>query len=127
MDIAGTQHPAQESQATVWNRETGLPVFTQPVAIYDGIVRVRTFLSNPENQGKPRIFFDPRCRGTLGEFGKYRYNAAVEGRAEREEPIHANCDGLDALRYGLVANFGLSDIARPRRRNIPVDEILERV
>lgn len=127
MDVAGTQHPGQESQATVWNRETGLPVFTQPVPIYDGIVRVRTFIQNPENHGEPRLFFSPLCKGTLREFGLYRYNTAVEGRAEREDPIKADDHAMDALRYGLVANFGLSDIARPRRRNIPVDEILERV
>ena len=127
MDIAGTQHPAQESQATVWNRMTGLPVFTQPVAIYDGIVRVRTFLKNPENHGEPRIFFDPKCKGTLREFGLYKYATSVEGRAEKEDPIKADDHSMDALRYGLVANFGLSDIARPRRRNREVNEILERV
>ena len=126
MDVAGRAHPAQPSQAEVWGSLTGLPVYTQAQGVADGIVRVHTFLIDPAT-GEPRLFFDPRCKGTIREFGLYKYAARVEGREAKEEPIKVDDHAMDALRYGLVTNFGLADVARSRHRNIPVSDIGERV
>ncbi len=106
MDVAGTQHQGMESHSEAWHRITGLPVYPQGVGIADGIMRVRTFLMDPETK-KPRLFHDPKCKGTLSEYGLYRYNEVKENRPEREEPVDANNHSCKALAYGLVNMFGL--------------------
>jgi len=126
MDVAGNQHPGQESQVDVWHRLTNLPVITRRVGIADGIMRVKTFLVDPATK-LPRITFDPRAKGCLKEFTLYKYNKVVDGRPEQDEPIKANDHAMDALRYGLVVNFGLVDARANWHRTVPLIEVTHRV
>ena len=105
MCMGGTQHQAMESPQEVWQQEAGIPVFAQPVPIPDGIERHRTYLINPAT-GKPRMFYDPKCKGSIWEYGRYKYHEIVEARPVREVPIDADNDALKATAYGLVWNFG---------------------
>lgn len=105
MCMGGRQHQAMESPAEVWQQEAGIPVFSEPVPIPDGIERHRTYLINPAT-GKPRMFYDPKCKGSIWEYGYYKYHKIVEGRPVREVPIDADNDALKATAYGLVHNFG---------------------
>lgn len=115
MDVAGKQHPGTESQTEIWARLTGLPIVAKPVPIVDGILRHRTYLRDPATK-LPRLFHHPRCKGTIAEYGLYRYAADSERRAATELPIDRDNDAMKALAYGLMANFG--PVARPpRRRN----------
>ena len=105
MCMGGRQHQAMESPAEVWQQEAGIPVFSEPVPIADGIERHRTYLINPAT-GKPRMFYDPKCKGSIWEYGHYKYHEIVEARPVREVPIDADNDALKATAYGLVHNFG---------------------
>ncbi len=104
IDIAGTQHQGMESHVEIW-RAAGVPLRAQPVPIPDGILRHRTFLRDPAS-GRPRLYHDPRCKGTIREYGLYKYREVVEGRALSEAPIDADNHAMKAIAYGLVANFG---------------------
>ena len=105
MCMGGRQHQAMESPAEVWQQEAGIPVFSEPVPIADGIERHRTYLINPAT-GKSRMFYDPKCKGSIWEYGHYKYHEIVEARPVREVPIDADNDALKATAYGLVHNFG---------------------
>jgi len=105
MDVAGTQHHAQESHFELWRRLAGIVPQGQPVGVADGIQRHRSFLVCPADR-QPRLLHDPKCKGTIAEYGLYRYREQKEQRPEREEPIDADNHSMKALAYGLVANFG---------------------
>jgi len=105
MCMGGRQHQAMESPAEVWQQDAGIPVFSEPVPIADGIERHRTYLINPAT-GKPRMFYDPKCKGSIWEYGRYKYHEIVEGRPVREVPVDADNDALKATAYGLVHCFG---------------------
>jgi len=115
IDIAARQHHGQESQLEIWAHLTGLRLHSQKVPIPDGILRLRTFLVDPET-GKPRITFDPKCVNTIREFALYRYKDAKEGRPISETPISADNHAISALIYGLVSNFGFVRLRRERIR-----------
>lgn len=107
IDVAGRQHPGMESHAEAWHRLAGLPVSANPVGIPDGILRHRTFLRHPGSRPpRSRLFHDPRCTGTIAEYGKYKYHEIKENRPVRELPIDADNHAMKAIAYGLVANFG---------------------
>lgn len=117
IDVAGRQHQGMESHTELWRRLAGIAVSSQAVGIPDGILRHRTFLKDPAS-GKARLYHDPRCVGTIAEYGKYKYHDIKEHRPIRELPIDADCHALKAIAYGLVANFGFV-APRRRRRNRP--------
>jgi len=121
MDVAGRQHHAQESHFETWRRLAGLVPMGQPVGIADGIERHRTFLVDPAS-GKPRLLHDPRCKGTLAEYGKYKYHDIKENRPTREEPIDVDNHAMKAIAYGLVHNFGFvtSASTQPPKINVRV-------
>lgn len=112
MDVAGKQHPGTKSQAEIWRSLTGLRVVMNKVGIVDGIMRHRTFLKDP-GTGGARLFHNPRCKGTIPEYGRYKNAKDSEGRAATELPIDRDNDAMKALAYGLVANYGH---VRPRLR-----------
>ncbi len=107
MDIAGRQHHATQSHYEIWRRVAGLTPVGRSVPIADGIQRHRTFLVCPEDK-QPRLYHDPRCKGTIREYGLYKYNEVKENRPQREEPIDANNHAMKAIAYGLVYNFGFA-------------------
>ncbi len=105
IDVAGRQHPGMESQAEAWHRLGGIPCSANAVGIPDGILRHRTFLRDA-GTGQPRLYHDPRCVGTIAEYGKHKYHEIKENRPVRELPIDADNHAMKAIAYGLVANFG---------------------
>lgn len=113
MDVAGAQHQGMESHVEIWRRLGGITIHAQGVGVADGILRHRTFLRDPAS-GEPRLFHDPRCRGTLAEYALYKYPDVRENRPEREEPVDRDNHAMKAIAYGLVANFGLVAPRRPR-------------
>lgn len=116
IDIAGRQHNAMESQVELWHALTGLSMQSNAVPIADGISRHRTFLSDPRTMA-PRLFHDPKCKGTIGEYGLYRYPEAGENRDEREVPIDANNHSMKAIAYGLYHRFGYVErLNKPKPR-----------
>ncbi|MGH2716475.1 MAG: hypothetical protein ACRDM7_21835 [Thermoleophilaceae bacterium] len=118
IDVAGRQHNAMESQVELWQRLTRLPLASRAVPIADGIARHRVFLQDPMTL-QPRIFHDPRCVGTLSEYGKYRYGEVKELRDERELPIDANNHAMKAIAYGLMNRYGVVDrLSKPQPRNL---------
>ncbi len=118
MDVAGRQHNAMKSQEELWLEKAKLSMFSESVPIVDGIIRHRTFLVDPMSLA-PRIFHDPKCVGTINEYGLYRYPEAKENRDERELPIDANNHSMKAIAYGLWNHFGYVDrIVRVKRHNL---------
>lgn len=105
MDAASKQHPGADAQADIWYQETGLIAVTNKVPIVDGILRLRTFLKNPETQ-RPRLYHHPRCQGVIQEYGLYRYATDSARAPATEIPIDRDNHAIKALTYGLVANFG---------------------
>jgi hypothetical protein len=110
MDIAGKQHDAMSSHLDIWRKpeHLGFKPATNYVPIPDGIQRLRTYLRNPLN-GRPRIWFDRKCAGTISEFGMYRFRIPKEDRSEKEEPIDKYNHGIKALEYFLMDRFGPAD------------------
>lgn len=117
IDVAGRQHPGMESHAEAWHRLAGLPCSANAVGIPDGILRHRTFLRDA-GTGQPRLYHDPRCVGTIAEYGKYKYHEIEENRPVRELPIDADNHAMKAIAYGLVANFGF--VAPPQLQPLKV-------
>jgi len=119
MDVAGRQHHATASHFEVWRRVAGKVPVGNPVGVADGIQRHRTFLINPADK-EPRLLHDPRCKGTIAEYGLYKYHEVRENRAEREEPVDANNHAMKAIAYGLVWNFGFVTAANNQPPKITV-------
>lgn len=115
IDIAGKQHPGSKSQQEIW-RAHGVHLRANRVGIVEGILRLRTFLKDPET-GAPRIFISPKCRGLLDEFGKYRYPREAEQRPISELPIDRDNHSIKALSYWLFDRYG--PVARVNRRPRP--------
>jgi hypothetical protein len=117
IDVAGRAHPANESAVEVWRGLTGLSLRSQLVPIEAGIDRYHTILRDPAT-GKPRIWFDPRCKATIAEHGKYKRPEDAEGRAIHTMPIDRDNHSLKCLAYLAVDRFGFVDRA-PRRQQEP--------
>ena len=115
IDVAGRAHNAMESQEELWLRLANLSMYSDAVPIVDGILRHRTFLVDPMTLA-PRVFHDPRCKGTIAEYGLYRYAEDKPNRDERELPIDANNHSMKALAYGLWNRFGYVDQVRKHER-----------
>jgi hypothetical protein len=105
IDVAGLQHPGQRSQVEIWRHAAGVNLRVNRIGIVEGILRLRTFLVNPET-GEPRIYFAPKCRGLLAEFGKYRYPKDSDNRPVTELPIDRDNHALKALSYWLYDRYG---------------------
>jgi hypothetical protein len=120
IDIAGRQHQGLPSHIEIWQAH-GITLRSNTVSISDGILRHRTFLRNPFT-GKPRLFHDPKCKGTLAEYGRYKYREVIDGKPVSENPIDADNHAMKALAYWLYDRFGATDdMIKPIRR-IPIDE-----
>lgn len=119
IDIAGRQHNAMESQIELWSRLAHLNLSSEAVPIADGIARHRTFLSDPRTMA-PRIYHDPRCVGTIAEYGKYKYpDDSSETRSETEVPIDRDNHSMKAIAYGLYHRFGYVErLKKPEPRNL---------
>ncbi len=114
IDVAGRAHPGMESHVEIWRKAAGIYLRSEKVPIPDGILRHRTFLRDPET-GLPRLFHDPKCRGTIAEYGMYKYQTVKENRPQKELPQDVNNDAMKAIAYGLVGNFGFCKPSLPQR------------
>ena len=115
IDVAGRQHNAMISQEELWLKIAKLPLFSEPVPIVDGISLHRTFLVDPMTLA-PRLFYDPQCKGSIAEYGLYRYAEEKPNRDERELPLDANNHSAKAMAYGLWNHFGWVGQARKNEK-----------
>jgi len=113
-DVAIAQHHADRSQYEQW-RSRGIHLRSQAVSIEDGISRMRDFLRSPSS-GTPRITYDPRCKSAIWEFGRESYPSDQDGQPLKEHPVDRFNHARKAVSYWLIAHFGRSDVAGPRRK-----------
>lgn len=118
IDVAGTAHAgAQESNAEVLRRLTGLTLRHEKVRILPGIDRFDTCLKVDDQTVEPGLVIDPSCELLISELGGgpnpfdgqahiYRWatdrSCDVIGRVPRDE----YCDGIKALTYLFVNTMG---------------------
>lgn len=129
-DIAAKQHQGMASHLEIWEKPDalGFRPSTNFVHIVDGIQRLRTFLRSPLN-GRPRIYFSPKCKETIREFAIYRYRLPKENRPDKEEPIDKFNHSLKAISYMLMDRYGATDTRRGGKseryiKNIDMDRYL---
>ena len=126
IDIAARQHQAMPAVAEVWLKEAGIHLRSRKVRIVEGIERMRTFLKINPLTNLPNIFFDPKCKGIISEFGGgpnpftgqqavYRYRMGRESEIVSEEPEDKNNHAIKAMIYFLVDRFGFAHGARKTR------------
>lgn len=112
------QHAANRSVADIWRAAGLIPAHNPKVRITDGTERLKSYLKLDIN-GVPKIIFDPKCKGVLSEVGVYpnpfdgqtkvyQWKMSREGDIIGDEPDDKNNDGLKAVIYGLVEEFGLA-------------------
>jgi hypothetical protein len=112
------QHQGQASQADIWLEKTGLTPFGRKVKISDGVDRLKGYMKVDALSGKPGILFNPACTGVLGELGAYpnkfdgqthvySWKMDSEGNILGDEPEQKWNDGVSAIIYGVVEEFGL--------------------
>ena len=107
-DIATRQHAAMPSVWETWN-DAGISLRTNKVAIADGIELHRTMLK-PSDGSAPRLFFNPKCRGTFSEYGAWKRKRITD--MIHGEPSDKNCDAMKAIHYGLYDRFGALGIKK---------------
>lgn len=100
IDFAGRQHHADRSAIEVWQARTGLSLRSQLIGIMDGIYVHRAFLK------QKRLYHDPSCKGTLGEYGLYRLPTDRDGNPTSDQPRDEHNHAMKAIAYGLVDRFG---------------------
>lgn len=117
VDRYALQHHNRAPIAEVWQKLTGLSLRSQKVGINEGSERLKGFLKPDPLTREPKIVFDARCRGVLSEMGAfpnpidgqtkvYRWKTDRDGNIVGDTPDDKNNDGLKAIIYGLVDNFG---------------------
>ncbi len=118
IDTAGTAHAgAQESNAEVWWRLTGLVLQHERVSILPGIDRFDSCLKIDPETGEPGIVIDSRCELLISELGGgpnpfdgqthvYRWNTNRTGDVVGRVPRDEYCDGIKALTYLFVNVMG---------------------
>jgi len=117
-DRYGDQHHHNSSVAEVWISMTGLALNSFKVrSINDVDTRIHSFLKVDPLTGQPGVVFDPSCKGILSNFGAclepfsnlakpYRWKTGRDGEVYGNTPDQVNCDGIRALGYGLVGEWG---------------------
>ena len=112
------QHAATRSIAEIWLAKTGLVAYGTKCRISEGTERVKSFLKVHPITGEPGIIFHPSCKGILSEFGAcpnpfdgqtkvYSWKMDREGNVVGDDPDDRWNDGIKALSYGIVEEFGL--------------------
>jgi hypothetical protein len=124
IDIAGTAHAgAQESNAEVWRKRTGMVFMHEKVSILPGIDRFDTCLKLDEETSEPGLVIDPTCELLISELGGgpnpfdgqshvYRWGTDRSGDVVGRVPRDEYCDGIKALTYLFVHVMGYAGQAR---------------
>lgn len=113
IDFAGRQHHAEQSAEEVWQHYAEIKPTSQQVGVLDGISRHRSFLGPT-----PRLFHDPKCRYTIGEYGAYRRPTDKDGIATDDLPVDKSNHAMKAIAYGLIDKFGF--VEKPRKKFVAV-------
>lgn len=131
MDIAGSQHQANESVAEIWASTmgdgAGITMRMQQVPIIAGTERYRDFLKVNPLTGRASVVISPRCRGLISEHGGchspitgnreiYAY-PVKDGVVISETPEDKNNHAIKAMIYGIVDRFGYATRLSGRRRS----------
>lgn len=116
IDVAGRQHPGDDSAVEVWQSEAGVYLDSQRVTIQAGIDRVHNFLVYDAGRGRPGVLVAPECTGLIAELGAgkhpiegmgpYVYKIDRMGGVVSELPLPMNNHAASALAYGLVNRYG---------------------
>lgn len=117
VDRYANQHHNRAPIAEVWQKLAGLSLRSQKVGINEGSERLKGFLKPDPLTREPKIVFAPECRGVLSELGAfpspidgqtrvYRWKTDRDGNIIGDTPDDKNNDGIKAIIYGLVDNFG---------------------
>ena len=128
IDIAGWAHAGQQAPAAeVWGAAppngAGLYMRSNRVLINEGTDVLRSFLKVNPMTHEPRLVVSPKCRGLLSELGVaaspldglvhvYQWKMGRDNLPIGKVPDDKNNDGVKALIYGLVDNFGYSGSKR---------------
>lgn len=111
-------HHSMTSVAEIWMAKTGLVAFGTKGRINAGTERMKSFLKYSDELGRPRIVFNPTCRGILSEFGAgpsplppfttkpYRWRIDNDGETYGTTPDDKNNHSIKAVIYGLIEEFG---------------------
>lgn len=125
-DFAVRQHHAARSQLEVWQGKTGLYLRNQQIPLEAGRLRLQSFLLPDPLTKVPRILFNPRCKATCAEFGRYVWRHGPEERLGNAKPIDRHCDSIKALTYGLIDHYGHVEWPKVHRPHVTSREALWR-
>lgn len=122
IDVAGAKRNAQDSQVTIWRRETGISLYAKSRSLEDSINAVRYFLSAGRvvfdcdisfasaRVGRKRI-----AQGAMAEFELWQFRIHADGTLGPPESRH-NCDAIKALAYWLQWKFPNNNLGRSRKK-----------
>ncbi len=91
--------PSEPAYIADFNQE-GLRAFPAKNDVVAGVASVAERLK-VKGDGRPGLFFSPRCSNTLREMESYRYPERKIDSSESEVPLKANDHAMDALRYAI--------------------------
>ena len=132
IDIAGKAHAgAMESNTELWMRLSGLILMNQKVNIRPGIDRLESLLMVCPLCHEPYLVFDPSAKGVISELGGgvnpfddqvhvYSWQKDREGNVSSSVPRDEYCDGIKALTYLFVNQFGYAGGRNAERRVVRV-------
>lgn len=118
-----TQHQSTSSVGEIWMAKTGLHAYGERFDSAAGRERLKTFLKVDGITGKPGLVVSPKCQGLLSEFGvvpnpftlgeygggemhPWVWKEDKDGEPQGIEPDTKFCDGIKAVIYFLVEEFG---------------------
>lgn len=111
IDVAGETHAgAQESNAEVWLKVTGLALFAGRVPVQTSIDRVDQCLKQDPITREPGVVYDPGCELVISELGGgpnpfdgethvYSWMTNQQNEVVGKTPKDAYCDGIKAFAY----------------------------
>jgi hypothetical protein len=129
VDISAEGHKdGMESTVEVWYKTTGLVLMNQKVNILPGIGRFDSMLSICPECQEPYLVFDSRkCQGVISELGGgtnpfdgqvhvYSWQKDRQGNVVGGNPVDEYCDGIKAITYLFVNQFGYAEARQMRSK-----------
>ena len=122
-------HHAMGSVEETWRKRTGLvcSIDNKRVGINEGDNRIKDMLrvrfDATTGSMRPRIVWNPKCRGVISEFGAipsphsrrgeilaYKWNTDSAGQRLGMTPKSLHCDAIRADTAGIIEHFGRATI-----------------